>query len=55
LLRPGGLLILGHSESIGKNFADLELKGHTIFEKREHKDVLSLRSANTATYYRKEY
>jgi len=33
LLRPGGLLILGHSESIGKSFANLELKGHTIFEK----------------------
>lgn len=32
LLRPGGLLILGHSESIAKSFADLELKGHTIFE-----------------------
>jgi len=55
LLRPGGLLILGHSESIGKNFADLELKGHTIFEKREHKDVLYLKSANTTTHYRKGY
>lgn len=34
LLRPGGLLILGHSESIAKSFSDLEIKGHTIFEKR---------------------
>jgi chemotaxis protein methyltransferase CheR len=34
LLRPGGLLILGHSESIAKSFGDLKLRGHTIFEKQ---------------------
>lgn len=33
LLRPGGLLILGHSESIAKGLSDFELMGRTIFKK----------------------
>jgi chemotaxis protein methyltransferase CheR len=33
LLRPQGLLILGHSESIAKQFSYFEARGHTIFEK----------------------
>lgn len=33
-LRPGGLMILGHSESIAKGHEHFELKGRTIFEKR---------------------
>ena len=35
LLRPGGLLFLGHSESAGKEMDELETKGRTIFAKRE--------------------
>lgn len=34
LLRPGGLLLLGHSESISKDNNFFSLKGRTIFEKR---------------------
>jgi chemotaxis protein methyltransferase CheR len=33
LLRPGGLLILGHSESLAKNESRFEIKGRTVFEK----------------------
>jgi chemotaxis protein methyltransferase CheR len=33
LLRPGGLLILGHSESIAKGSSDLLHKGQTMYEK----------------------
>lgn len=33
LLRPGGLLILGHSESLTKNQQQFNLMGRTIFEK----------------------
>lgn len=34
LLRPGGLLILGHSESVAKGFSEFEMLGRTIFSKR---------------------
>lgn len=33
LLRPGGVLMIGHSESITKDSAGLAIKGRTIFEK----------------------
>lgn len=33
LLRPGGLLILGHSESLAKDESFFRVKGRTIFEK----------------------
>lgn len=33
ILRPGGLLILGHSESLGDNKCNFILEGHTIFRK----------------------
>lgn len=31
LLRPGGLLILGHSESVAKGFSEFQMIGRTIF------------------------
>ena len=34
LLRPGGLLMLGHSESIAKGFDEFEMLGRTLFCKR---------------------
>lgn len=37
LLRPGGLLILGHSESITKDESPLEVKGRTIFRKPDRR------------------
>lgn len=36
MLRPGGILMLGHSESLAKDEAQFLLKGRTIFEKPEH-------------------
>lgn len=33
LLRPGGVLILGHSESVAKGFRDFQMVGRTIFLK----------------------
>lgn len=38
LLRPGGVLFLGHSESIGKGMAEIEVKGRTIFERKGRHD-----------------
>ena len=35
LLRPGGLLILGHSESLSKTQTQFKLMGRTIFEKKK--------------------
>lgn len=34
LLRPGGLLILGHSESVAKAFSEFQMIGRTIFCKK---------------------
>ena len=34
LLRPGGLLILGHSESVAKEFDEFAMLGRTIFVKQ---------------------
>ena len=36
LLKPGGLLILGHSESLGSYQQYFETIGRTIFRKPEH-------------------
>ncbi|MEE8057494.1 MAG: protein-glutamate O-methyltransferase [Pseudomonadales bacterium] len=37
LLRPGGLLMLGHSESLMKEESAFEVKGRTIFQKPIHR------------------
>lgn len=34
LLRPGGTLLLGHSETVGKEFSGLEVKGRTIYQRK---------------------
>lgn len=34
LLRPGGLLILGHSESVAKGFSEFAMQGRTIFVRK---------------------
>lgn len=34
LLRPGGLLILGHSESVAKGFSQFQMIGRTIFQRK---------------------
>jgi chemotaxis protein methyltransferase CheR len=34
LLRPGGVIMLGHSESIAKSFSNLQPKGKTIYVKQ---------------------
>lgn len=34
ILRPGGIIMLGHSESVAKNFGGLEQVGRTIYKKK---------------------
>lgn len=41
MLRAGGLLILGHSESLANDVSHYDLKGRTIFEKRPSLDTWS--------------
>jgi len=42
LLRPGGILMLGHSESIEKSNNSFDIKGRTVFEKKTKNNRLSL-------------
>ena len=39
LIRPGGLLILGHSESLSKNNCKFKIEGRTIFKKPYSSDT----------------
>lgn len=44
LLRPGGLLILGHSESVAKSFSEFKMLGRTLFVKSSDSNAMAVRS-----------